>query len=77
MHLNTATYLSLIMAISGCLGLIFAGKGKWYGWAINLASQPVWIIFGIITHGYFLCVAAVMYGAVFIRNIRLSLTQPG
>lgn len=69
MTFNLAFYLSLVLAVAGCTGLILAGKGKWYGWAIGLAVQPVWIVFGIITKGYGLCLTALMYGYVYSRNL--------
>lgn len=66
---NLAFYLSLILAFAGCTGLVLAGKGKWYGWAVGVAVQPVWIIFGIITKGYGLCLTALMYGYVYLKNL--------
>jgi len=65
----TAFWLSLILAVAGCTGLILAGRGKWYGWAIGLAAQPVWVLFGIITKGYGLCLTGLMYGTVYFRNL--------
>ncbi len=61
--------LSLIMAAGGCLGLILAGQGKWYGWAVGLTMQPFWIAFGILTKGYGLIITALMYGTVYSRNL--------
>jgi hypothetical protein len=69
MSLNAAFYLSLVLALAGCTGLVLAGKGKWYGWAVGLAVQPVWIVFGIVTKGYGLCLTALLYGAVYSRNL--------
>lgn len=69
MKFNLAFWLSLILAAAGCTGLVLAGKGKWYGWAIGLAVQPVWVIFGIITKGYGLCLTALMYGYVYSKNL--------
>lgn len=69
MTLNLAFYLSLVLALAGCTGLILAGKGKWYGWAIGLAVQPVWVAFGIITKGYGLCLTALLYGTVYTKNL--------
>lgn len=72
---SAAFWLSLILAAAGCTGLVLAGKGKWYGWAVGLAVQPVWIIFGIITKGYGLCLTALMYGYVYTRNLMVSRRQ--
>lgn len=62
-------WLSLVMATAGCAGLILAGRGRWYGWAVGLAVQPVWFAFGILTKGYGLCLTAFMYGGVYAVNL--------
>lgn len=69
MIFNLAFWLSIVLALAGCTGLILAGRGKWYGWAIGLAVQPVWVIFGIVTKGYGLCLTALMYGYVYTKNL--------
>ena len=68
--LNPAFILSIFLTIFGCVGLVAAGKGKWYGWAINLAGQPIWFAFGVVTKGYGLCIGSVMYAIVFAGNLR-------
>lgn len=62
-------WLSMVMALAGCVGLVLAGRGKWYGWAVGLAVQPVWFLFGILTEGYGLCLSALMYGSVYVTNL--------
>lgn len=69
MKLNLATYISFVMAIFGCAGFYLAGKGNRAGWAVNLAAQPVWFLFGIVTHGYGICVTSFLYGYVFAKNL--------
>lgn len=64
-----ALWLSFILAIFGCLGLILAGRGMWQGWAIGVAIQPVWALFAIITKGYGLLIICIMYGAVYANNL--------
>ena len=66
----TVFILSLVMATAGCAGLVLAGKGRWEGWAIGLAVQPVWAVFAIVTKGYGLLITCVMYGSVYFRNLR-------
>lgn len=70
MALNAAFWLSLVLAGAGCTGLILAGRGKWYGWLIGLLVQPVWAIFAVITGAYGLLITCVMYGAVYVTNLR-------
>lgn len=65
----TVLLLSLILAAAGCTGLILAGRGKWQGWAVGLAVQPVWAVFALVTHGYGLLVTCLMYGTVYGRNL--------
>ncbi len=62
-------WLSLVMALAGCTGLILAGKGMWQGWAIGLAVQPVWAAFAILTKGYGLLLTCMMYGIVYAKNL--------
>ncbi|HVL40259.1 MAG TPA: hypothetical protein VM328_12790 [Fimbriimonadaceae bacterium] len=66
----TALVLSLVLAAAGCLGLLLAGRGKWQGWAIGLAVQPVWALFGVATGGYGLLITSLMYGYVNARNLK-------
>lgn len=67
--MNTAFWLSLVMALAGCCGLVLAGQGKWQGWAIGLAVQPVWAVFAVVTEGYGLLITCVMYGTVYSKNL--------
>lgn len=71
----TAFWLSIALAISGCVGLLLAGKGKWYGWAIGAATQPVWVVFAIVTKGYGIIATAVMYFIVYTTNVRKALQR--
>lgn len=66
---NFAFWLSLVLAAAGCTGLLLAGKGKWYGWAVGLAVQPVWAAYAIVTKGYGLLLTCLMYGFVNARNL--------
>ncbi len=67
--LNFAFYLSLILAVAGCSGLLLAGKGKWYGWGIGLAVQPVWAIFAYVSGAYGLFLTCWAYGTVYTLNL--------
>lgn len=69
MTFNFAFYLSLVLAAMGCAGLLLAGRGKWYGWGIGLAVQPVWATYAIVTKGYGLLITCLMYGTVNGRNL--------
>jgi len=70
--MTAAFWLSVVLACTGCAGLALAGRGKWQGWALGLAVQPVWAAFAVITKGYGLLVSCVLYGAVYTRNLTVS-----
>lgn len=69
MTLNLAFWLSLVLATMGCAGLLLAGNGRWYGWGVGLAVQPVWATYAIVTKGYGLLLTCLMYGTVNARNL--------
>jgi nicotinamide riboside transporter PnuC len=69
MVLNFAFWLSLVLAAFGCLGLVLAGNGKWYGWGLGLAAQPIWATYAIVTKGYGLLLTCLMYGTFYSRNL--------
>lgn len=66
--MNTATWLSLVLAVAGCAGLLLAGKGRWQGWSVGLAVQPVWALFAVVTKAYGPLLTCLMYGTVYGRN---------
>jgi hypothetical protein len=66
---NLAFWLSLVLAAAGCTGLVLAGKGRWYGWGVGLAVQPVWAAYAIVTKGYGLLLTCLMYGTVYTKNL--------
>ena len=63
-------WLSLILALVSCVGLLFVGKGYWWGWALGIAVQPVWAIFAIITHAYGLLLSCGMFAVANWTNLR-------
>lgn len=67
--MNLAFWLSLVLAASSCFGLILAGRGKWQGWAVGLATQPVWAWFAIVTKSWGLLGVGAMYTTVYIKNL--------
>lgn len=69
MNLNFAFYLSILLAINTCGGMWIAGKGKWQGWAMGLAGQPLWATYAIVTKGYGLLITCVMFSYVYGKNL--------
>lgn len=66
--MNAANWIALLLGFLGAAGMWMAGKGKWQGWAIGLASQPVWAIFAIVAHTPALLLTPLVYGTVYARN---------
>lgn len=62
-------WLSMVLAAAGCSGLVLAGKGRWYGWALGLAIQPVWALFGIVSGAYGLIITSAAYAWVYWANL--------
>lgn len=69
MIFNLAFWLSIVLAASSCFGLLLAGRGKWQGWAVGLATQPVWAWFALVTKSYGLLLVGVMYTSVYAKNL--------
>lgn len=70
MKLDAAFWLSLVLSASSCAGLLLAGRGKWQGWAIGLAGQPVWAAFAIVSKGYGLLLTVAIYTPMYFVNLR-------
>jgi hypothetical protein len=65
---STANWLALVLSCFAAAGTWLAGKGKWQGWAIGLASQPVWVVFALVAHTPALLLSTLVYGSVYGRN---------
>jgi hypothetical protein len=66
--MSLANWIALVLAGFGAAGMWVAGKGDWRGWAIGLASQPVWAAFAIAAHTPALLLTPLIYGSVYGRN---------
>lgn len=64
-----AFWLSIFLALNTCFGMYVVGKGQWQGWAIGLASQPVWALFAVITKSYGLLITCVIFGSTYYKNL--------
>lgn len=61
---------SWALALIGCTGFWLVGSGKRWGWMVNIGVQVLWIIYAIVTQQWGFIVASIVYGVVFIRNLR-------
>jgi hypothetical protein len=66
---TTAQVLSLVLAVFGAAGMWVAGRGRWQGWALGLAAQPVWAVFALVVHTWPLLLSPLLYGFVYARNL--------
>lgn len=67
--MNTAFWLSIVLGVVGITGIFIAGKGKWQGWALGLAIQPVWFVFALVTEAYGLLLICFGYAFVYAKNL--------
>ena len=53
---------SWVLAVIGCVGIHFAGKGNKWGWALGVGAQVLWMGYAVTTKQYGFCLTAVVYG---------------
>ena len=63
-------YWSWVLCVIGTVGLLMAGRQHWWSWLILLFNESLWIIYGWVTRQYGFIAAAVIYGCVYIVNMR-------
>jgi nicotinamide riboside transporter PnuC len=61
--------MSWVLSLVGITGLVAVGRHKWWGFAIGLGNEVLWIYFAITRQEYGLILGAVMYGAVNTMNM--------
>lgn len=59
---------SIILAGIGILGVYLAGKKNALGWAVGLAAQVLWIVYGIATGQLGFIASALVYGFFYGKN---------
>lgn len=55
---------SIILTVVGVTGLYFLIKKKWYGFAIGLGAQVLWVSYAVATRQWGFLGSCVVYGAV-------------
>ncbi len=60
--------MAWVLSIIGITGLIAVGRHKWWGFAIGLCNECLWVWFAITREEYGLILGAVMYGTVNLLN---------
>lgn len=59
---------SIILAAVGIFGLYIATLKLWWGWAVSLGAQLLWIAYAIATTQYGFILSAIAYGAVYSKG---------
>lgn len=62
-------YWSWLLTFAGVTGLFIAGRKNYYGWAIGIGAQGLWITYAIATHQYGFIVASICYATVYANNL--------
>lgn len=61
--------MSWLLSLVGITGLIAVGRHKWWGFAIGLSNECLWVYFAITRQEYGLILGAFMYGTVNLMNM--------
>lgn len=66
----TTWYWSVLLAGFGLIGLYLAGRRNYWGWAVGLVDELLWVVYAVRTQQWAFCASAVAYGWVYVRNLR-------
>jgi hypothetical protein len=67
---------SVVLSTLGLVGMYLAGRRAAVGWAVSIANEVVWIVYGCVTGQWAFCLSAVAYGWVYVRNLRAWRAAP-
>lgn len=55
---------SILLAVVGVFGLYITTTKRWWGWAVSLAAQVLWIAYAVATSQPGFILSALAYGTV-------------
>lgn len=61
---------SWVLGFLGITGLFLSSRGKPVGFLLGFATQPVWIVWALLTGGYGFIPASFCYAYVYLANYR-------
>jgi nicotinamide riboside transporter PnuC len=61
-------YWSYVLAAIGVTGTFFVGRKVIWAWLVLLVNECLWTVYAITTEQYGFILAAIAYGAVYIRS---------
>jgi hypothetical protein len=59
---------SWALAAIGVAGTFFVGQKAIWGWIVLMVSEVMWVVYAVHTEQYGFIVAAIAYGAVYIKS---------
>lgn len=61
---------SVLLSVGGIAGIWLAGRKSYWGWALGLAMQLLWLTYALITAQYGFILSAAGYGYIYALNLR-------
>lgn len=65
---DIAQWWSWALTAIGALGLWLAGRRSYWGWAIGIFVQALWLAYGLATRQWGFVAGVFVYGPVHVRN---------
>lgn len=65
---EVAWWWSWLLMVVGVTGMFYAGRKVWWGWAIGLAGECLWLWYAIASKQWGFIPFALLYGIVYARN---------
>lgn len=60
---------SWLLTFTGVTTFFLAGKKIWWAWYVGLfINQPIWLVYGIISHQWGFIASTLFYTAVYSKN---------
>lgn len=61
---------SWLLTCVGVFGLWLAGRKSYWGWAVGISAQLLWVAYAITTRQWGFLASAGAYGWVYVKNFR-------
>lgn len=67
--MTTPLIWSFLLAAIGVMGIYLAGRKSYWGWALGLGAQVLWVAYAVATAQWGFILSAVAYGVVYGKNL--------
>lgn len=61
---------SWLLMVVGVTGMVVVGKHLWWGWAVGLAGEALWIVYAVQTKQWGFIPFALAYAVVYAKNAK-------